>query len=145
MKIKITEAQAAKLSKSTEVFLGGTVGESTWRDTLIPLLKINYFNPVVKEWNDKAQQLEIKKRKTCDYVLYVITPFMEGVYSIAEVVDDSNKKPKQTILCVLSKDGDKEFTTHQIKSLKMVKSMVKDNGGMVFETLEEIAQKLNKI
>ena len=34
-----------------KVFLGGTCNESKWRDDLIKLLKIDYFNPVVKDWN----------------------------------------------------------------------------------------------
>ena len=38
---------------------------------------------------------EIKQRAECDFCLYVITPKMTGVYSIAEVVDDSNKRPEQ--------------------------------------------------
>jgi hypothetical protein len=40
-----------------KVFLGGTCNESTWREKLIPMLKIDYFNPVVKDW-----KLEIKEK-----------------------------------------------------------------------------------
>jgi hypothetical protein len=32
-------------------------------------LKLDYFNPVVKDWNEAAQKEEIKQRKNCDYVL----------------------------------------------------------------------------
>lgn len=32
-----------------KVFLSGTCNESTWRDELIKLLEIDYFNPVVKD------------------------------------------------------------------------------------------------
>ncbi len=39
-----------------KVFLGGTCNESTWRDRLIKLLKINYFNPVVKDWTPKKPE-----------------------------------------------------------------------------------------
>lgn len=52
-----------------KVFLGGTTNNSDWRDTLIKKLKIEYFNPVVKDWNEDAQKEEIKQRKECDYVL----------------------------------------------------------------------------
>jgi hypothetical protein len=107
------------------------------------MLNIEYFNPVVKEWNEAAQEEEIKQRKNCDYVLYVITPKMEGVYSVAEVVDDSNKRPEKTIFAYLLKDDDKEFTKHQLKSMVMVGKMVKENGAKSFETLEEIANFLN--
>lgn len=126
-----------------KVFLGGTTNNSDWRETLIPMLKIEYFNPVVKEWNEEAQKEEIKQRKNCDYVLYVITPKMEGVYSIAEVVDDSNKRPEKTLFAYLLSDDGKDFTKHQLKSLVMVGKMVKENGGKSFETLEEIADFLN--
>ena len=126
-----------------KVFLGGTVNESSWREELIPKLKIDYFNPVVKDWNEKAQEEEVLQRKTCDFVLYVITPKMEGVYSIAEVVDDSNKRPKKTLFCYLEEDGDKTFSKHQSKSMKQTEKMISENGGKIFHSLNEIAEYLN--
>lgn len=128
----------------TKVFLGGTCNNSTWRDKLIPLLKIDYFNPVVDDWTPECQDEEIKQRELCNYCLYTITPKMTGVYSIAEVVDDSNKRPEKTILCVLDEDDESSFSETQIKSLKQVKEMVKNNGANVFDSLEDIASFLNK-
>lgn len=124
------------------VFLGGTTNNSDWRDKLIPKLKIDYFNPVVKDWNKEAQDNEIKERKNCDFVLYVITPKMEGVYSIAEAIDDSNKRPKKTVFAYIKEDG-KEFSSHQIKSLDMVGKMVEENGGKWFKSLALVAEYLN--
>ena len=126
-----------------KVFLGGTTNKSDWREDLVKKLKIDYFNPVVKDWDENAQKEEIKQRKNCDYVLYVITPKMEGVYSIAEVVDDSNKRPEKTIFSYLLEDDGKEFSKHQIKSLDMVGEMVKENGGKWFKTINEISDFLN--
>lgn len=128
----------------TKVFLGGTCNNSTWRDKLIPLLKIDYFNPVVDDWTPECQDEEIRQRESCDYCLYTITPKMTGVYSIAEVVDDSNKRPGKTILCVLDEDNESSFSETQIKSLKQVKEMIKNNGANVFDSLEDIASFLNK-
>lgn len=128
----------------TKVFLGGTCNNSTWRDKLIPLLKIDYFNPVVDDWTPECQDEEIRQRESCDYCLYTITPKMTGVYSIAEVVDDSNKRPEKTILCVLDEDNESSFSETQIKSLKQVKEMIKNNGANVFDSLEDIASFLNK-
>jgi len=128
----------------TKVFLGGTCNNSTWRDKLISLLKIDYFNPVVDDWTPECQDEEIRQRELCDYCLYTITPKMTGVYSIAEVVDDSNKRPEKTILCVLDEDNGSSFSETQIKSLKQVKEMVKNNGANVFDSLEDIASFLNK-
>ena len=127
-----------------KVFLGGTCNESTWRDELIPMLKIGYFNPVVEDWTPECMAEEIKQREKCDYVLYVITPKMIGVYSIAEVVDDSNKQPEKTFFVTLPKDQEKIFTKGQLKSLKSVADMVVKNGGQVTDSLIEIAELLNR-
>ena len=112
------------------MFLGWTCNESTWRDKLISLLKIDYFNPVVDDWTEECMIEVRRQRLICDYVLYVITPLMTGVYSIAEVVDDSNKRPKSTIFCFLEEDYKKslnengyllkKFDYGQIKSLNQV-------------------------
>lgn len=126
-----------------KVFLGGTCNNSTWRDKLIQQLEIDYFNPVVPDWTEEAYKRELKERETCDFVLYVITPKMTGVYSIAEVVDDSNKRPKKTVFCFLLKDGDKKFDAGQVKSLMNVGKMVKTNGGKWFDGLDEVAHYLN--
>ena len=126
------------------VFLGGTCNESKWRENLIKLLKIDYFNPVVEDWTPECMEEEIRQRKLCDYCLYVITPKMTGVYSIAEAVDDSNKKPKQTIFCVLKKDEYKKFDKGQLKSLISVGKMIEKNGGVFLMNLYDLAKRLNK-
>ena len=122
-----------------KIFLGGTCAESTWRDELIKLLEIDFFNPIVPDWTPECHAEEIKQRESCDYVLYVITKEMVGVYSIAEVVDDSNKRPEKTLFCFLP-DG---FNEQQVKSLGQVSAMVKRNSGKVFKTLREIADYVN--
>jgi len=137
------------MKRTVEVFLGGTTAKGTnWREKLIKRLDVNYFNPVVENWDDEAYKLELKKRKTCDYVLYVISPLMIGVYSIAEVVDDSNKRPKKTLLCVVDNDGEDEYSKitwskEQKKSLDAVKKMVEKNGGLIFDSLIQTALFLN--
>ena len=127
-----------------KVFLGGTCNESTWREGLIKALKIGYFNPVVDDWTPDCMEEEIKQREECDFCLYVITPKMTGVYSIAEVVDDSNKRPMKTIFCVLPTDENLSFTDGQMKSLNQVGKMVKANGGNWFGDLLTVAEFLNK-
>lgn len=128
-----------------KVFLGGTCNESTWREKLIPMLNVSYFNPVVEDWDADAMKEEIHQRKICDFCLYVITPKMSGVYSIAEVIDDSNKRPEKTIFCVLMKDApDLEFTTGQLRSLDQVGKMVVKNGGEYFKTLRDVADYINE-
>ncbi len=126
-----------------KVFLGGTCNNSKWRDVLIPKLKINYFNPVVNNWTEEDYQIELKERENSDYCLYVITPKMKGSYSIAEVIDDSNKRPEKTIFCFVNKDGKNEFDKEQIKSLDKVGIMVEQNGGMYLKSLNEVKNYLN--
>ncbi len=126
-----------------KVFLGGTCNNSTWREDLIPQLKIGYFNPIVKDWTPACQERELTERENSEFVLYVITPKMTGVYSIAEVVDDSNKRPDKTLFCFIQEDGGEVFETHQVKSLRAVGKIVKTNGGKVFDSLSEIAHYLN--
>lgn len=133
------------MENSKEVGLFGTCNNSQWREVIIPLLNCKYYNPVVKDWNEEAQKLELEKRETCDYILYVITPKMTGVYAIAEVVDDSNKRPERTLFCVIENDDENEFTEHQMKSVKMVKNLVRENGARVFESLADIADFLNYV
>jgi hypothetical protein len=125
------------------VFLGGTCNESVWRDYITSKLHIDYFNPVVEDWTLECQAKEVYEREHCDYCLYVITPKMTGVYSIAEVIDDSNKRPERTIFCYLPIDEDKEFTVGQCKSLDNVGKMVIRNNGKWFESLEDIVNYLN--
>ena len=123
-----------------KVFLGGTCNNSKWRDDIISKLKIDYFNPVVKDWTPECVEEEIKQRQNCTYCLYVITSEMTGVYSIAEVIDDSNKRPRKTIFCFLEEG----FNEHRKKSLKQVGTMVQDNGGLFFNTIEKVINYLNQ-
>ena len=125
------------------VFLGGTCNNSAWRDKLIPMLRCDYFNPVVEDCTHECQAEEIRQRNECDYVLYVITPRMTGIYSLAEVIDDSNKRPKRTIFLVLPEDDGAVLTNHQVKSLMAVGELVHDNGGYVASSLESVAAYLN--
>lgn len=122
-----------------KVFLGGTCSGYKWRDDLIPLLKCNYYNPIVKNWSEADRLREVHERETADYVLYVITSGIKGVYSIAEIIDDSNKRPEKTILCVLY-DGIEKTMAH---SLEAVVNLAKSNGITVCQSLPDIAEFLN--
>ena len=135
-----------------KVFLGGTCNESKWRDTIIPLLEeidCHYFDPVVENWDVKAQAIERKERKICDFCLYTITPRMKGVYSIAEVIDDSNKRPKKTLFCISKYDKDDngsliQFDDQELHSLVEVARMVERNGGKSFTALQTVVDYLKE-
>lgn len=130
--------------KKRKVFLGGTCNGSTWRNVLIPLLEIEYFNPVVEDWTPKCQaEEERQKNEECDYQLYVITPKMTGVFSIAEVIESAITRNDKTIFCVISKDENFEFSEEQIKSLNAVGNMVEKYKGTWCKSLDEVANYLN--
>jgi len=129
------------------VFLGGTCANSNWRDELIPKLNIDYFNPVVSNWTTECQDEEIRQRDTCDYVLYTLTRVF-STYSIAEVVDDSNKRPEKTIICITNeklKNGKLAMSSQDIKHLDAVGRLAERNGALYFRSLEEVANHLNNI
>ena len=123
------------------VFLGGTCSGYKWRDDLVKMIDCDYYNPIVENWSEEDRLREVKERESDDYILYVITSGIKGVYSIAEVVDDSNKRPGKTIFCVLE-DG---FEKQMLHSLKAVKRLVKQNGVVVCDDLETVAKYLNFI
>lgn len=127
-----------------KVFLGGTVNNSTWRTGVKEQLNINYFDPVVEDWNDAAYELELSERRYCDYLLYVLTPKLTGFYAIAEVTDDSFKRPDKTIYCYLKEDGDATFSESQIAEMERLGEVVVANGGYWLKSLDEIVQFLNK-
>jgi len=125
------------MKPKTTLFLGGTTADSTWRDSIIHLLEkenLPYFNPVVKDWDDDARDKEYSiKSNPMTIELYVISKEMSGVFSIAEAVDASNKKPEQTIF-MIKREG---FDKGALKSLDATSELIKKNGGKVVATLEE--------
>ena len=74
------------------------------------------------------------------FIAYTITPRMKGVYSIAEAVDDSNKRPQKTIFIILKDDGKYHFSEGQLKSLNAVAKMIRLNNGQVFDNLKSAAK-----
>jgi hypothetical protein len=125
------------------VFLGGTCNNSTWRKRFIDMIKIPYFNPVVNNWNYAAQVNEEREKILCRYHLYVVTPLMTGVFSIAELIQDSIKIPDRTLICFLKSDDGKEFEDSQWKSLMAVAAMAQSNGAKFYTSLEKVADFLN--
>ena len=126
-----------------KVFLGGTCNGTTWRDDLIQYLKIDYFNPVVKDWTSECQENEYKEKEICMIHYYHITSEMKGVFSIAEVIDSVHNKNKITILCV----DPTGFEESELKSLRAVIDLVKKREGHgYFETdIRTSAEILNSI
>ena len=73
-------------------FLGGTTAETGWRDLVIPELEkrgLEYFDPRVEDWNEEARKREEEEKDKCDTMLFLITPEMKGIYSIAEIINST--------------------------------------------------------
>jgi uncharacterized protein YceK len=68
---------------------------------------------------------------------------MKGCFSVAEVVDASNKKPEKTISCVLDEDQNDFWSKSQKGSFKAVMNMVKSNGAKMFTNLQNTLEFLN--
>jgi len=128
---------------TNKVFLGGTYAETKWREELIPMLKIKYFNPIVKDWTPDAQKNEDKEKKICNIHYYYITSEMKGVFSIAEAMDSAFQKNKICIFQVNPKGFDKS----QLKSLYAVIKLIKKYKGIAFinPSLKVASTIINKI
>jgi hypothetical protein len=111
------------------VFLGGTCAHTTWRNQIIPQLTIDYFNPDVEDWTEACQAIEMdEKDNKCNVHFYLISKEMQGVFSIAEVVNSAHTHGKRTILHVRP-DG---FDKGQLKSLKATVELVNAAGGIAY-------------
>jgi hypothetical protein len=128
-----------------KLFLGGTCNDSQWRNYMIPKLKIDFFNPVVDDWTVDCQKIEDIEKDTSDFCLYTITPKMTGFYSIAELVDDSNKRPNRTLFCLLCEDEGSTFNEGQRRSFDAIKNLVIQNGVLYFDDLDKVIAFVNSI
>lgn len=67
---------------------------------------------------------------------------MLGVYSIAETVDNSNKRTDKTIFRYAGEET--YFDKHTLKSLMSTSAMIELNGAIAFESLYAVAIYLNQ-
>ena len=135
-------------SMSHKVFLGGTCCNTTWRDNIIPKLKIQYFNPVVDNWTPDCIKEEYKqKNDLCDIHLYVITPQLKGVFSIAEIIQSCLTEGKTTVLYIMNKDMDDDSTwSKEMKSsLSEVRNLAKTDGAIICDNLTNVVDTLNNL
>ena len=120
-----------------KVFLGGTCNKTTWREELIPLLEVDYFNPIVEDWTPECKAIEDdEKRYHCNIHIYVITNAMTGVYSIAEIIDSSWDMTKECYVQLIP-DG---FDKAQLKSLEAVMNLAHQRGANII-----ISKKFNAL
>jgi hypothetical protein len=117
------------IQNKNKVFLGGTCANTSWREEIIKVLKIAYFNPVVENWSSEFHAIEMdEKENLCNIHFYLITKEMEGVFSIAEAIDSAHNRGKRTILHIVPEG----FNTFQLKSLSAVVDLVNLRGGIAY-------------
>jgi len=132
-----------------KVFLRGSCADSKWKEKFIPKLNIDYLNS--DDWDSKCQEEKIRQKETCDFILYTLTKAYSAIAEVAEVVDDSNKRPEKTIVCVTNELMDYKWYTkwamdeQDMKHLDTVGRLVERNGGLYFKSLDEVAEYLNNI
>lgn len=126
------------VEKDRVIFLGGTCNDDPWREEFIScwnkhikednryaeLKDIKLFNPVVEDWNSAAQEKEEKMKKSAMVNLFVITPNMSGVFSIAEAVECSHRDDCITMFVVYDKYN--SFAKSQRKSLEATGKMISE-------------------
>ena len=142
-KSKRNERKGTSSKNNVKVFLGGTCNGYDWRSELIPKLNCDYYNPIVDNWDKEAQRRELEERENCDFVLYTITNDICGIYSIAEVVDDSNKRARKTIFCNLYEYRGTKKSKQMLYSLRALENLLRSNNVKVFNNLDSVASYLN--
>lgn len=128
--------------KDPTVGLFGTV-ESKWRDTLIPLLKVKYFNPVVEEWTEQAQAQEELIKRTASGIAFVITPKQKGFFSFVELTDIALTSPERLFVTVLDEDDGEKWAEDAKKSIDAVVGYLEGRGATVHRSLEALAEAIN--
>lgn len=131
-----------------DVFLGGTTFKDEsmdWRHEILGRVKseVKCFNPVVDDWNEYQRKIEESAKANSKYKLYVITPQMRGVYSIAEMVHDSIKFGENTLICILPEYKGKKFNDSQLRSLNATLELCKNYNATILYTLDGIVEYLN--
>lgn len=133
-------------AKKTRVFLGGTEGTSKWREELIPLLTVDYFDPSKKTWYPDDCELIDHEKEICTDIVYVITPKQVGFYTIAELIESKyNDRGQHTTLVVLEEDDGVLWSPEQRLHVNLIKTLFKQSNKKttVLDNLPILAAFLN--
>lgn len=124
------------------IFLGGTCAGPDYRKLLIPLLTVEYFNPVVENWTEADAVKENEAKLEASANVFVITPAAIGSYSIAELTELAITSDKPLYVMFMEVEG---FTwnEHQVKSNTQIKKLLSKYDTLVFEDLELLAKAIN--
>ncbi|WDS62028.1 hypothetical protein [Pseudomonas phage D6] len=126
----------------SEVFLGGTCAGPDYREQLIPLLTVPYFNPVVKDWKPEDAAKEDIAKQSASINVFVITPAAVGMYSIAELTELAIQSEKPLFVMFMEVEG-YTWNEHQQKSNDQIKKLLSRYKAFIFEDLAKMANVIN--
>lgn len=125
-------------------FLGGTCGDSTWRQSVIPILDelyYSWFNPQlgVGEWTPEHQAIEAKAKENSDSFIFFISPETRGIASMIEAAYLMGT-PKRVLLVL--PEGENTFSESENRDILRGKSYLREvakiTGNKVFKSLAEL-------
>ena len=61
-----------------KIFLGGTCNNSTWRSQIEKLVQAPTFNPVVDDWNEECQAIEMDEKENKCMAGFVLIGSVDG-------------------------------------------------------------------
>lgn len=126
----------------TGIFLGGTIAGPDYRELLIPLLKVPYFNPVVDNWTEADAVRENIAKQAAAINVFVITPAAIGMYSVAEMTELAITSDKPLYVMFMEVEG-YSWNEHQVKSNTQIKKLLSKYNVLLFEDLPLLANALN--
>lgn len=133
------------MKEKLSVFLGGTCGDSKWRDALAEKLQTNVdaFNPVVADWNEEAQKREDAHKANDDVNLFVITPATNSPYSLFEIALCVGEDKDRLVVAFLDEDNGRVHEPHMQKAVNKIKKDLTKRNVPCFDSLEALAEFLN--
>lgn len=128
------------------VWLGGTCNGSSWREKLISMLAVSFFNPVVPDWTEEDILRENQAKAAAEVLLYVVTPKQLGFFVLVELTAAAcTYNNKKIVIVFLPEDDGIVFEEHQVKSLMAAKDLLLKRIDLeFFDTLDLAASYLNK-
>lgn len=126
----------------SKVFLGGTCAGPDYRELLIPLLTVPYFNPVVADWKPEDAAREERAKEEALANVFVITPAAIGMYSVAELTELAIESDKPLYVMFMEVEG-YQWNEHQVKSNAQIKRLLGKYNALIFEDLELMAKAIN--
>lgn len=144
-----TDMKEVDSKKNDVIFLGGTCNDSNWREEFTKYWRVlnkgsetELFDPVIKDrdWTPEDAEKENIVKDTAKLNLFVITPEMTGVYSIAEAVDCSHNG--KVFLAIYDKNNTFDMSRWNFDS---VGNIIKKNKGFYkkyngLDSMEELVK-----